>query len=286
MPGCLKHHPSGKRSFILFTAYCIFSAGGTAPGKRGNGCSEKHSRFLIKPMAIHKTEAVVLNTRNFRQTSLIVNFYTRDFGKLTGLLKGIRQEPTKFNSNLDIFSLNEIIFYKNINSSLHLVSQCDLKRDFRLIKSDLERIKRAFSLVELLDALTAQEDKNEQLFELVVSCLEQLEDSFNPDKILIILKIKALDFCGFRPHLDSCVSCNNKIVSQARLSLKFGGLLCEYCLSRDIKSRNVFRGTIASIQYIEKNEFDKDLRLGINKEIMKELNQVLDAFLDFHLEKG
>ncbi|MFH1339368.1 MAG: DNA repair protein RecO [Candidatus Omnitrophota bacterium] len=236
-------------------------------------------------MAIHRTEGIVLNTQNFRQTSLIANFYTRDFGKLSGLLKGIREEPTKFNSNLDVLSLNEIIFYKKTKSSLHLVSQCDLKRDFRLIKNDLDRVRRAFGLVELLNDLTVEEDRNERIFDLAVDCLCQLENGYNLDKIPIIFKIKALDFCGFRPHLDSCVSCNSRIISQARLSLKFGGLLCEHCLDRDIKSRNIFRGTVASILYIEKNDFHKVLRLGINREIMKELNKVLDAFLEFHIEK-
>ncbi len=236
-------------------------------------------------MPIHKTEAIVLSTQNFRQTSLIANFYTRDFGKLSGLLKGIREDSTKFNSNLDIFSLNEIIFYKKIKSSLHLISQCDLKRDFRLIKGDLERIRKAFSLVELVNVLTAQEDKNERIFDLALICLEQLENNFNLDKILIIFKIKLLDFCGFKPHLDSCVSCNNKIIAQAKFSLKLGGLLCERCQSKDIKSRVVFRGTVASILYIEKNNFDDVLRLGMNHAIRRELNQVLDDFLEFHLDK-
>jgi len=236
-------------------------------------------------MPIHKTEAIVLNTQNFRQTSLIANFYTRDFGKLSGILKGIRQDPSKFNSNLDVFSLNEIIFYKKTNSSLHLVTSCDLKRDFRLIKNDLERLRKAFSLVELLSALTVQEDRNVEVFDLSLACLEQLESNSNLNKILIIYKIKLLDFCGFRPHLDSCVSCNNKIIAQARFSLKFGGLLCEHCLNRDIKARRVFRGTVASILYIEKNGFDNVLRLGMNQAIMRELNQVLDAFLEFHLGK-
>jgi DNA repair protein RecO (recombination protein O) len=154
-----------------------------------------------------------------------------------------------------------------------------------LIKNDLERIKKAFTLIELVDTLTVQEDRNERVFELVLACLQQLENNFDLDKILIIFKIKVLDFCGFKPHLDSCVSCNNKIIAQARFSLKLGGLLCERCLSKDIKSRTVFRGTVASILHIEKNEFDNVLRLGMNQAIKKELNQVLDAFLEFHLDK-
>lgn len=236
-------------------------------------------------MAIHKTEAVVLSSHNFRQTSLIVNFYTRDFGKLSGLLKGAREEPTKFNSNLDLFSLNEIIFYQKTKSSLHLVSSCDLKKDFRLIKSNLERISKAFSLVELVDVLTVQEDRNERIFDLTVACLDQLENNRDLDKILIISKIKLLDFCGFKPHLDSCVSCNDKIIAQAKFSLKMGGLLCQGCLSKDIKARAVFRGSVASILYIEKNDFDSVLRLGMNQAIKKELNQILDAFLEFHLDR-
>ena len=74
-------------------------------------------------MPIHKTEAVVLRKRDFRETSLIVEFYTREFGKMSGILKGIRSEPQKFASTLEPFSLNEIIFYSKRSSSLHLVSQ-------------------------------------------------------------------------------------------------------------------------------------------------------------------
>ncbi|MFH1578264.1 MAG: DNA repair protein RecO [Candidatus Omnitrophota bacterium] len=236
-------------------------------------------------MSIHKTDAILLSRQNFRQTSLIANFYTREFGKLSGILKGARQEPDKFSSNLDVFSLNEIVFYRKANSTLYLVSQCDLKNDFRLIKNDLEKMRKAFSLIDLLNTLTVPEDKNEHIFDLVFACLGQLENASDPNRISVIFKIKALDLCGFKPHLDSCVSCNDKIISQARLSLKFGGLLCDRCLNKDITARNIFRGTVASILFIEKNEFKNALRLGISREIMRELHQVLDAFLDFHLGK-
>ena len=237
-------------------------------------------------MSIHKAEAIILSTQNFRQTSLIANFYTREFGKLSGILKGVRQDPAKFNSNLDVLSLNEIVFYKSGTSSLHLISQCDLRKDFRAIKNNLEKMQKAFLLLQLLNSLTVPEAPDENVFNLLVSCLEQLDNGCNLDKIRIIFKIKLLDYSGFKPNLDSCVSCNNKVISQARLSLKLGGLLCDTCLNKDIKARNVFRGTVASILYIEKNDFNSVLRLGISREIMRELNQVLDAFLTYHIGKN
>ena len=81
-------------------------------------------------MPIHKTEALILNRRDFRETSLIVDFYSRDFGRISGILKGIRADLKKFASPIEPFSLNEIVFYRSKSSGLHLVSQCDLKDNF------------------------------------------------------------------------------------------------------------------------------------------------------------
>ena len=81
-------------------------------------------------MSIHKTEAIVLRRMDFRETSLIVDLYTREFGKLSGILKGIRVEPDKFASALEVSSHNDVIFYKKASTSLHLVSACDLKDNF------------------------------------------------------------------------------------------------------------------------------------------------------------
>ena len=52
-------------------------------------------------MAIIKTEAIVLKRYDLRETSLLVNFYTLDQGKITGEMKGIRDDPKKFASATD-----------------------------------------------------------------------------------------------------------------------------------------------------------------------------------------
>ena len=54
-------------------------------------------------MSIDKAEGFVLSKRDLRETSIIVEFYTKEFGKISGILKGIRTEPEKFASNLELF---------------------------------------------------------------------------------------------------------------------------------------------------------------------------------------
>ena len=236
-------------------------------------------------MPIHKTEAIVLNKYDVRETSLIVNFYTKDFGKLSGLLKGIRQEPEKFASTLEPFSHNEIIFYRKLNSSLHLVSQCDVLNNFNGIRQNIPRIGASVTITEMLNTLMPAEDKNEEAFNLAMDSLREMESSMNPEKIVTIFKIKILALSGFKPHLDSCVSCDTRIISDSKFSARQGGLLCQRCYTRDVAARSIFRGTIASILHIEKNNFKNNLNLGMNPQIKKELDLVLNSFLKFHLEK-
>jgi len=236
-------------------------------------------------MSIHKTNALVIKTFDFRETSLITTFYTKEFGKVQGILKGIRAEPDKFASTLEPFSHNEIIFYHKRNADLHLVSGCELRDNFSFLRNDMYRFGQASFMMELLGALSAIEDRNEDMFNLTIECLSSMDKNNIYDRIPTIYKIKALSLSGFKPHLNSCVSCNDKILSQSKFSNHLGGLLCPRCFKKDIKANWIFRGTIATILYIEKNDLAASLRLGLNPQIKRELDCVLNSFIEYHLEK-
>jgi DNA repair protein RecO (recombination protein O) len=234
-------------------------------------------------MSIDRAQGLILNKRDLRETSLIVDFYTQEFGKICGILKGIRTDPKKFASNLEPFSLNEIIFYRKTHSSFHLVTQADKIDNFTRIRQNIERTTTASFMMEMVASIMQLEDKNEEIFNLTLASLKELETNYNPEKIATIFKIKMLSLSGFKPHFDSCVSCLDKIMGQSKFSLSLGGLLCPRCMPKDPAARSIFRGTIATVLHIEKNSFNISLSLGMNPQIKKELDIILNAFLNFHL---
>ncbi|MGH7890395.1 MAG: DNA repair protein RecO, partial [Thermodesulfobacteriota bacterium] len=77
-------------------------------------------------MAIQKTEAFVLKTQPFRSSSLIVTFFSRDFGKLRGVVKGVRREREMRGALYELFTHLEILFYEKTRSDLHLVSEASI----------------------------------------------------------------------------------------------------------------------------------------------------------------
>lgn len=234
---------------------------------------------------IYKTEAIVLNKQDFRETSLIITFYSRYFGKIAGLLKGVRKEPGKFASSMELFSLNDIIFYKKRSGTLHLVSAADIKDNFNGIRSDMLRMSVASSMLELINAIMPYEDINEDIFDLAITCLKEMETARDSERIMLLFKIKTLSLSGFKPHFDSCVSCGDRINDISKFSNSLGGLLCTQCFRKDLSSRQIFKGTIASVLFIERSSLKLGLGLGLNPQIKKELHYLLNSFLDFHVGK-
>ncbi len=234
---------------------------------------------------IVKTEGIVLKTFDFRETSRIATFFTRDFGKVKGVLKGIRKDPKKFGSSIEKFSVNDIVYYQHRNSDLHLVSHCDMKDFFSGLRHDLERMTAASYASELIDTLMPAEEQNLEIYDLMQAFLKVLQSTLDVSKLVQTFQIKILSLSGFQPHLETCVSCRKNVTERPCFSLRLGGLLCGVCKDSSGEATPISLGAVASILHIQQNNWDAALRLGMVPFIKKELKYVLNHFLVFHLER-
>ena len=204
---------------------------------------------------IVSTEAIVIKSFDYRETSRIATFYTKEQGKISGILKGIRKSPKKFGSNIDKFSINHMVYYRYNRSDLHLVSQCDLIQYFFPIRQHYKRTIAANYALELIDLIMQVDQKNVKIYSLVMNYLNALEDVNDIDKLVHIFQVKILLLSGFRPHIDSCVKCRKKVqgAGKVRFSLHSGGLICAKCPTSERNFTVISKGTIASMLHIEQN---------------------------------
>ena len=232
---------------------------------------------------ILKTEAIVLKSFDFRETSRIATFFTKEYGKVSGVLKGIRTDHRKFGSSVDRFSVNDIVYYQYRNSDLHLISQCDLREFFFPIRQDLKKSIAASYILELVNLVMPAEEKNDQVYALMVNFLSDLQQFADTNLLVHIFQIKILLYSGFKPHLDTCLKCKTKVSATARFSLPEGGLICVSCPLTDAAVYVISPGAIASLLYIEKNHWSNCLKLRLTETVKKELKSMLNNFLIFHL---
>ena len=53
-------------------------------------------------MAYERTDAVAIRHADFSETSRVVTFYTRDFGRITAVAKGVKRRSSKVAGHIDL----------------------------------------------------------------------------------------------------------------------------------------------------------------------------------------
>ena len=238
-------------------------------------------------MAIQKSEGILLRRQDLRETSIILTFYTKDFGKIKGIVRGVRgpRAQAMCGGSFEIFARDDLVFYERKTADIYTVSQCDLIDYFNPIRESLERLSYATYIVELLDSVTALADKNSDVFTLLLNSLQLLAGEASPKRVARIFEIKLLSLLGLMPSMDFCVSCGTKADLTARFSLRHGGLICRKCLDTDRQAVSILQGTVRFMEHIRSSPFEKASRVRVTEEIGRELERLLRRFLDYHIER-
>ncbi len=231
---------------------------------------------------IAKDIGFLMKRHNFRETSVIASFYTKKFGKITGILKGFYTPKKEFSSNLDIFTLNELVFYPK-KSDIWLVSFVDLVRDYAFLRKNIKAATAASVFINLTDKALGAWDKNAEVFNLIKEALSFLEKE-DTHRVLYVFLVKFLTLSGFKPEFGKCLNCHKPIDEETFFSVLRGGLICKKCSNKEHDLRRIGRETIASIFYMQNNDFIIALRLNPTEECEKEILFILREFLCYHLE--
>jgi len=238
-------------------------------------------------MAIQKSESIVLRKRDFKETSSIVVFYTREFGKINGIVKDTKRHASRdYNGSFETFSYNNIVFYEKRRGNLDIISQGELVDYFDLIRADLEKTAYASYLIELVDRFTELNDKNEGVFNLLLESLKRLSIIGNADceRLKMVFDVNILSLSGFMPRLDTCGSCGKNFsgAGKRHFSIYHNSLICNKCLGIKRDEFKICEGAVASLNFIKDAELSKIFRLKWTPMVGTEMSYFLDRLILSH----
>jgi DNA repair protein RecO (recombination protein O) len=180
---------------------------------------------------IIKTEAVVLHKIKYGDTSVIVTLFTKDFGKMTAIVKGGRNPKSKMGLIVDAFNHLQIVIYKKDSRDIQLISNADIISYFPNIKNDLETLKYAQAVLELIKNLTVEHETNQKLFNGLIRILSLMDES----KELAVTSFARffmffLSELGYQLQLEKCSRCGKKELLNSELSYNYDlGIFCIDC---------------------------------------------------------
>jgi DNA repair protein RecO (recombination protein O) len=217
-------------------------------------------------MALGKSTAVVIGSFPLGESDRIVNFFTRDFGKVRGVARAARRMRSRFGSALELLTLGELVFFDTGKSELVQVDHFDIVHPFEGIRGDLERLGQAAWMVECVSRLTADRDPSATLYGLLVRALRSVEAGDSPRRAATAFGLRCVDALGHRLRLDVCVACGRRAApgsTSVAIDVEGGGLTCTACASRTRGALRVEASTLGALRRLRAMPWSDAMRLAL-----------------------
>lgn len=187
-------------------------------------------------MAVVSTPAVALRAFPYRETSLVLRFYTEEQGVLGVMAKGARRRGSgsKRGGVPETFSRGVLTVYLKEGRGLQTMKDFAPDRSRRVLGRSVRRFAGASVLGEIL-LRHAGEEGNPVLFRQLDRALDrvgEVAEEALPSEILaqgwgLVARL------GYRPALERCVACGAELGQgeMARFDFSAGGIRCSRCMA-------------------------------------------------------
>lgn len=233
-------------------------------------------------MTLYRERGVVLRTIRLGEADRIVTLVTEGRGKVRAVVKGVRKTRSRFGARLEPMSHVSMLCWQG--RELDVVTQAEVVDHFRAVREDLDRLRRATSLMEATDQVSQEGHANPGLYRMLLGALGALAAQDSP---LIVAgffwKLLALE--GSAPVLEACARCGASEADGASLvafDLGEGGMLCRTCR----------RGVAVSPEALAlvRRILGGDLAGALNSSpspssLTSEVDQLAGMALEHHLER-
>ena len=183
-------------------------------------------------MRTYKTEGIIIRRINFGEADRILTIFTKHYGKIKAIAKGVRRIKSRRAPHLELF--NQTLLFLNKGRNLDIISEAQLINSFSNLRKDLKKVALAFKLCELIDQLTREGQSQKNVFNLFKACLNDLNlpavvGHLNKEEgggVVKNFEIELLQALGFLPKGKSLekieVECYiEKIIEKELKSKKF-----------------------------------------------------------------
>ena len=178
------------------------------------------------------TDAIVLHSFDYLESSRILKLVTRDAGVRSVLARGARKSRKRFGAALDLYAQGTAELHTKPGRDLDTLHAFDVVRARHAIASQLARFTGA-SMIAELTLRFARDAADPGLYDAVADTLDTLADA-SPERARDVAlggAWRILAELGVSPAIDLCAECHAAIDAHAAavFSHAAGGALCERC---------------------------------------------------------
>jgi DNA repair protein RecO (recombination protein O) len=215
------------------------------------------SAVLLQP-------AFILQHRKYRETSLILDVLTRDFGIVSILAKGVRKKKSKTAGLLLAFTALRLSYVGR--SELKILTHVELNSTLIMLKG--LSLYCGFYVNELITCFLHKNDPHPEVYEEYEQCLCLLAGSVDIEQILRFFELNLIEQIGYGIQLTLDVDTNTLVESFKK-----------YSFSGESGMTESAEGYICGATL-----FALEARESLNKQALYEAKSLMRRVIDFQLQ--
>lgn len=149
---------------------------------------------------VFKAEGIILKRKNVGEADRIVTVFTKEYGKMRVIAKGIRKVSSRRAPHLEVFTRVRMVVHSG--KTFESVSEVEPIEVYEHMRGDLSRVSMAYYLCELIDSLLPEKQEQRDVFTLLTQALDDLSLGSGPGIYLMskTFTLELLWALGFLPR--------------------------------------------------------------------------------------
>lgn len=136
-------------------------------------------------MIFLRSKGIIISKKDIGEADRYITIFLEDFGKVSGVINGIRKSKRRDKIAADILSLTDFSFYKkNENIVISGFSSID---NYNEIRKDMVKLNLTLYIFSILNQILVENGKNRELYNLLEKTLNYLNKSENKKNNLILV---------------------------------------------------------------------------------------------------
>ena len=120
----------------------------------------------------YKVEGCILKRKNIGEGDRIVTVFTKEYGKMRFMAKGIRRVTSRRAPYLELFNHVRLLIHRG--KIMDMIAEAEMVEPFHMIRNDLTHVGIAYYFCELVDVLLPEHQEHGDVFALLVNSFRDI----------------------------------------------------------------------------------------------------------------
>ncbi|PIP16822.1 MAG: DNA repair protein RecO [Candidatus Portnoybacteria bacterium CG23_combo_of_CG06-09_8_20_14_all_37_13] len=169
---------------------------------------------------LYKTEGMIIKRSNLGDFDRLLTVYTRDFGKISVRGKAIRKNQSKLKGHLELFLQSRLLIAPG--KKLDIITGAEIIRSFSKLHQRLPSLAAAYYLAEIIDKTIIGPERDPQIWQLLLTSFQKLDQEKTEPKIIIDnFEKQLLGLLGYGQGEQTIISLINSLFKEKIYSRLF-----------------------------------------------------------------